>query len=165
MGLLGCSNTALWRIERARSIARATGRPTYSCVQQKYTYLLPLPTPRQTNLITEELIDYAEADEMTLLARTPLLAGAYPRSERPSGEYGHAANEARLGVLHEVARHLDATPTQVVLAWLLHSKPSIIPITGASSVAQLDEQLGAMEIHLDDETMKRLDDAGRGVPG
>lgn len=78
VGLLGCSNTAPWRIERARCIARAAERPTYSCIQQKYSYLLPLPAPRQTNLITEELIDYAEAEELTLLAYSPLLAGVYP---------------------------------------------------------------------------------------
>jgi aryl-alcohol dehydrogenase-like predicted oxidoreductase len=158
-------HTAPWRIERARCIARAAQRPTYSCIQQKYSYLLPLPAPRQTNLITEELIDYAEAEELTLLAYSPLLAGVYPRGERPSGEYGHAANDARLAVLNEVARQLGATPAQTALAWLLHSTPPIIPITGASSVAQLDELLGATGIHLDDETMTRLNDAGRSAYG
>ncbi len=161
VGLLGCSNTALWRIERARSIARAAGRPTYSCVQQMHTYLLPLAGPRQNNLITEELIDYAEADNLTLLAYSPLQAGTIPRGERPSGVYAHAVNDARLAVLGEVARDLGATPAQVTLAWLLHSKPSIIPIAGASSVRQLEELLGAMDVSLDDETMKRLDGAGR----
>jgi aryl-alcohol dehydrogenase-like predicted oxidoreductase len=161
VGLLGCSNTALWRIERARGIARAAGRPAYSCIQQKHSYLLPLPGPRQNNLITEELIDYAEADNLTLLAYSPLLGGLYPRGDRLSGEYAHAANEERRAVLGEVARELDATPSQVVLAWLLASRPSVIPIIGASSVAQLDELLGAVDVTLDDDTMARLDSAGR----
>lgn len=164
VGLLGCSNTALWRVERARSIARAAGRPEYSCIQQKHSYLLPLPGPRQSNLITEELLDYAESDGLTLLAYSPLLAGAYPRGERPGGEYAHAANDARLAVLAEVAKELGATSAQVALAWLLHSRPSIIPVTGASSVAQLDELLGATELSLDAETMTRLDAAGRIAP-
>jgi aryl-alcohol dehydrogenase-like predicted oxidoreductase len=161
VGLLGCSNTALWRVERARSIARAAGRPGYSVIQQRYSYLLPLPNNRQTNVITEETLDYAESDDLTLLAYSPLLGGAIARGERPGGEYAHAANDARLAVLAEVAKELDATPSQVVLAWLLHSKPSIIPIIGASSVAQLDELLPAMELALDAETMTRLDTAGR----
>ena|SRR5256885_1947267 len=161
VGLLGCSNTALWRIERARGIARAAGRPAYSCIQQRHSYLLPLPRLRQTNLITEELIDYAEADNLTLLAYSPLLGGLYPRDERPSGEYAHAANDERLAVLGAVAKELNATPSQVVLAWLLASRPSIIPIIGASSVAQLDELLGALNVTLDEETMARLDAAGR----
>lgn len=161
VGLLGCSNTALWRIERARGIARAAGRPAYSCIQQRHSYLLPLPGPRQNNLVTEELIDYAEADNLTLLAYSPLLGGVYPRGDRPAGEYAHAANDERLAVLGEVAKELNATTSQVVLAWLLASRPSIIPIIGASSVAQLDELLGALDLTLDDETMARLDAAGR----
>ena len=97
VGLLGCSNTALWRIERARSIARAAGRPAYSCIQQRHTYLLPLPGSRQSNLIGEEMLDYAESDGLTLLAYSPLLAGAYARGERPVGEYAHAANRRTPG--------------------------------------------------------------------
>ena len=61
-GLLGASNTATWRIERARGLARAAGRPGYSCVQQQHTYLLAQPEPGQLNLITEELLDYARSE-------------------------------------------------------------------------------------------------------
>ena len=46
VGLLGASNHATWRIERARAIARAGGRPAYQCVQQEHSYLLPWPGPR-----------------------------------------------------------------------------------------------------------------------
>lgn len=164
VGLLGCSNTVLWRIERARSLARAAGRPAYSCIQQKHTYLLPLPDARQTNLVTEELLDYAEAEELTVLAYSPLLAGLYARGERPTAEYGHAANTARLAALRKIAAELGATPNQVVLAWLAASRPSIIPIAGASTVEQLEELLGAADLTLDTETMARLDRAGRTDP-
>jgi aryl-alcohol dehydrogenase-like predicted oxidoreductase len=161
VGLLGCSNTALWRVERARSIARAATRPAYSCIQQRHSYLLPLPSARQTNLITEELVDYAESEGLTLLAYSPLLGGVYPRGQRPPGEYAHAANDARMAVLDDVARELNATRSQVALAWLLHGSPPVIPVAGVSSVAQLDELLGATELHLDAATMTRLDTAGR----
>jgi aryl-alcohol dehydrogenase-like predicted oxidoreductase len=164
VGLLGCSNTALWRIERARCIARAAGRPGYSCIQQKHTYLLPLPGPRQSNLIGEEMLDYAESDGLNLLAYSPLLAGAYARGERPGGEWAHPGNTARLAVLNEVATELGATANQVVLAWLLASTPPIIPIPGASSVEQLDEIIGATELTLDADVLARLDAAGRTDP-
>lgn len=164
VGLLGCSNHAVWRIEQARAIARASGRPAYAAIQQKHSYLLPIPGSRQLNLMSEEMFDYAETEGMTLLAYSPLLTGLYARSEmRPQAEYGHAANTERMAVLAEVARELGATPTQVVLAWLVASRPSIIPITGASSVAQLDEQLGGMELRLDEDAMARLNSAGRGI--
>ena len=127
-GLLGTSNTAIWRIERARGLARAAGRPGYSCVQQQHTYLLAQSEPGQVNLITEELLDYARGEQLTLLAYSPLLAGAYAQSGRSiSAAYQHAANHARFATLRDVATDYGATLNQVVLAWLLHCQPAIIP--------------------------------------
>jgi len=61
-----------------------------------------------------------------------------------------------MAVLRRMSAEVGATPTQVVPAWLVASKPSIVPVTGASSVAQLDEQPGGMELRLDAEIMARL---------
>jgi aryl-alcohol dehydrogenase-like predicted oxidoreductase len=160
VGLLGASNHATWRIERARAIARAAGRPAYSCVQQEYSYLRARPAPGQVNLITEELVDYAGAEGLTLLAYSPLLKGRYARPDAaaPAG-YDHPGNQPRLAVLGEVAAELGATPNQVVLAWLMQGRPPIIPVVGASSVAQLDELLGAVDLELDEEIRRRLDEA------
>jgi aryl-alcohol dehydrogenase-like predicted oxidoreductase len=160
VGVLGCSNTALWRVAQARGLAGA--RPAYACLQQQHSYLLPLPGPGQTNLIEAETVDFAAAEGVHLLAYSPLLAGAYADRGRPlRPEYAHQANRARLAVLGEVARELNATANQVVLAWLLAARPGIIPIPGASSVEQLDEILGATELVLDSATVARLDEAGR----
>jgi aryl-alcohol dehydrogenase-like predicted oxidoreductase len=162
VGLLGASNMATWRIERARGLVRAAGRPGYCCVQQHYTYLLAQPEPGQLNLVTEELLDYARSENLTLLPYSPLLAGAYAKPGRALPEhYDHPGNAARLAVLREVAADLGATPNQVVLAWLLHHDPPLIPIPGASSVAQLEETLAATELKLDDAILDRLNRAGR----
>jgi aryl-alcohol dehydrogenase-like predicted oxidoreductase len=162
IGLLGASNHATWRIERARAIARAAGRPAYSCVQQEHSYLLPWPDPGQVNLVTEELVDYANAEGLTLLAYSPLLKGVYARPHQaPPAAYDHPTNRARLAVLRETATELGATPTQVVLAWLMGGRPSMIPVVGASTVAQLDELLGAVDLQLDEDVRQRLDRAGR----
>jgi aryl-alcohol dehydrogenase-like predicted oxidoreductase len=164
VGLLGASNHSVWRLDRGRQLALSAGRPAYSCVQQKHSYLLPIPGPAQLNLVSADLEDYVEAEELTLLAYSPLLTGLYARPDMtPRAEYGHMANVERMRVLREVAGELGATPTQVVLAWLIASKPAVVPITGASSVQQLDEQLGAMDLLLDEATMRRLDLAGREV--
>jgi aryl-alcohol dehydrogenase-like predicted oxidoreductase len=161
VGLLGASNHATWRIERARAIARAGGRPTYQCVQQEHSYLLAQPERGQVNLISEELVDYATAEGLTLLAYSPLLKGAYARpGQVPPAGYDHPSNQARLAVLREVAAELGVTPNQVVLAWLMQGEPPLIPIFGASSVAQLDEALGAVDLHLDSGVRERLDAAG-----
>jgi aryl-alcohol dehydrogenase-like predicted oxidoreductase len=166
VGLLGASNHATWRIERARAIARAGGRPAYSCVQQEHSYLLAQPEPGQLNLVTEELIDYATSEDLTLLAYSPLLKGVYARpGQAPPPAYDHPGNRVRLAVLREVAAELGATPTQVALAWLMDGRPPMIPVVGASTVAQLEEQLGALDLQLDDDVGRRLDAAGRHPDG
>jgi len=164
VGVLGCSNTALWRVAQARGLAAR--RPAYACLQQQHSYLLPLPGPGQSNLIGAETVDFAAAEGVHLLAYSPLLGGVYAGRGRPLGpEYAHAANRARLEVLGEVAKESGATANQVVLAWLLAARPAIIPIPGASSVDQLDEILGATELVLDEPTLSRLDEAGRADHG
>jgi len=161
-GLLGASNIATWRVEQARGIARQAGLPGYACVQQEGTYLLPQPGRGQLTLVTEELMDYSAATGVTVLAYSPLQAGRYARPEQPlRAAYAHPGSRDRLAAAGQVAGELGATPGQVALAWLLHQDPPVIPIPGASSVAQLDEILGATELKLDSGTLARLDQAGR----
>jgi aryl-alcohol dehydrogenase-like predicted oxidoreductase len=49
----------------------------------------------------------------------------------------------------------------VVLAWLMQGERPTIPVVGASTVAQLEELLGAVDLHLDGDVRERLDAAGR----
>jgi aryl-alcohol dehydrogenase-like predicted oxidoreductase len=60
-------------------------------------------------------------------------------------------------VLRDVADRLGVRPGQLVLAWLLHSRPQVRPIIGASSLEQLDEALAAGRLSLDAEVMAELD--------
>jgi pyridoxine 4-dehydrogenase len=59
--------------------------------------------------------------------------------------------------LSEVARHLEATPLQVALAWLLKRAPNILLIPGTSSVAHLRENMAAAALDLPDDAMVTLD--------
>ena len=52
-----------------------------------------------------------------------------------------------------------ATVNQVVLAWLIGAEVPMIPLVGASSVAQLDESLAAVDLELTAEQRARLDAA------
>jgi aryl-alcohol dehydrogenase-like predicted oxidoreductase len=58
-----------------------------------------------------------------------------------------------------VAKDADATVNQVVLAWLIGAEIPMIPLVGASSVAQLDESLAGVEGELTAEQRARLDAA------
>jgi aryl-alcohol dehydrogenase-like predicted oxidoreductase len=62
--------------------------------------------------------------------------------------------------LKSVAWDTGATANQVVLAWLMGEDIPVIPLVGASSVAQLDESLAAVDLELTADQRARLDAAG-----
>jgi aryl-alcohol dehydrogenase-like predicted oxidoreductase len=63
-----------------------------------------------------------------------------------------------VNLLQQVGRPKGATPGQVALAWLLAQKPWIVPIPGTAKVAHLDEHIGALNLVLDAQDMKMLDE-------
>jgi aryl-alcohol dehydrogenase-like predicted oxidoreductase len=54
-----------------------------------------------------------------------------------------------------VAKDTGATVNQVVLAWLIGAEVPVIPLIGASSAAQLDESLAAVDLELTTEQRTR----------
>lgn len=161
--LLGCSNHAAWRVAEARTHAAARGLPGYTCVQQRHTYLWPVPGGEwgAAWYARDDMQDLVAAhDDMTLMAWGPLMSGAYTRADRPLLEqYDHCGSHRRLAVLREVAAELGATPNQVVLAWQMGGALPVVPVVGVSSVAQLDEALAAVDLDLGEELRARLDAA------
>lgn len=55
-----------------------------------------------------------------------------------------------------VATELDATPTQVALAWLLGHSPVILPIPGTARIDHLEENLAAEDVRLTPAHRDRL---------
>jgi len=64
------------------------------------------------------------------------------------------------GALDQAASALGAKPMQVALAWLLNRAPNILLIPGTASLEHLDDNLGAAELYLPDDTLTRLDGIG-----
>ena len=168
VGLLGVSNHWSWRVERARHLAAAAGLPGYEVLQYHHTYLrqrTDLPTLRSPDgdlgVVSGDLLGYLRDDpRLTLVAYSPLLTGAYVRTDRQLGpEFDHAGTPARRAALATVAKETGATPNQVVLAWLLGGETPVLPLVGASSVAQLDESLAAVDLELTPEQRSTLDTA------
>jgi len=58
----------------------------------------------------------------------------------------------------DIARETGATASQVSLAWLLATSPVVLPIPGTKSVEHLRENLGASDVRLSADDMKRLDE-------
>ncbi|MBM0236499.1 aldo/keto reductase [Micromonospora sp. ATA32] len=168
VGLLGASNHRAWRVERARSLAAAAGLPGYEVLQYHHSYLqrrtdLPsdLDPDGNPGAVGGDLASYLRAEpELTLVAYSPLVKGSYTRPDKPLGaEYNLPSAPGRLAALREVAAQTGATVNQVVLAWLIGGEVPAIPLVGASSVAQLDESLAAVDLELTAEQRSRLDGA------
>jgi aryl-alcohol dehydrogenase-like predicted oxidoreductase len=171
VGLLGVSNHWAWQVERARSLAAAAGLPGYEVLEYQHSYLRPrtdLPGSRSPDgmpgMLGGDLLSYLRAEpQLTMVAYSALLRGGYVRPDKLAAaefaEYDHPGTPVRLAALREVARDAGATVNQVVLAWLTGAQVPIIPLVGASSVAQLNESLAAVDLELTAEQRTRLDAA------
>lgn len=164
IGIAGISNIATWRLVEAREEAKRQGVAPYGFVQQQYSYLHPAPKYGRNNFVTPGLLDYAastgtpERPSLAITVYSPLHQGGIARLDKPLwGGVDHPTSHARRALLHEIAAEIGATPNQVALAWLLGAEVPVIPVIGVSSVAQLDEALGAADLILEPEIRERLD--------
>lgn len=69
----------------------------------------------------------------------------------------YTANLKLLPRYLEIAREAGCSPAQLALAWLLHRADHIIPIPGTTSEAHLKDDLGAVDVVLNDATVAQLD--------
>lgn len=159
---IGASNYLAWRLEEARWISQTTSIAGFCCVQQRYTYYHPRPGASfgPQTAVNRDLLDYARHRQMTILAYSVLLGGGYVRQDRPvEDQYMSEDNKARYETLRVVADETGATLNQVVLAWMLHHDPQLIPLIAASTEAQMQENLDALNVTLSEEQMQRLNEA------
>jgi aryl-alcohol dehydrogenase-like predicted oxidoreductase len=159
---IGASNFSAWRLEQAHNTSEYNGWTDYCCVQQRYTYLRPHTGARfdPQLAVNSDLLHFCSYRKKTLLAYTPLLEGAYIRKDKPlSQKYIGPDSKARLRALKSVVHQSGATVNQVVLAWMLRSLPPVIPVFGVSNMEQLRENIGALDIRLDQDQLNRLNRA------
>jgi aryl-alcohol dehydrogenase-like predicted oxidoreductase len=79
---------------------------------------------------SESLVDLCEQEQIVFLPWAPI------------------QNLDRNRIVREIAQRYDATPRQIVIAWLLARSPSILPIPGTGSVSHLDDNVAATAIKL-----------------
>jgi pyridoxine 4-dehydrogenase len=95
---------------------------------------------------SEDVLDYCTEKEIAFIPWFPLAAGSLAREG---------------SVLDEVATRLDASPSQVALAWVLQRSPIMLPIPGTGKVKHLEENVAAAALTLSDDDFKSLDEVGR----
>jgi len=69
-----------------------------------------------------------------------------------------ARNLALVDKVRELADAKGCTPGQLALAWMLAQSEHIVPIPGTKRISYLDENLGALDVRLDDSDLAAIDD-------
>lgn len=161
---IGCSNYDAARLREALDISARNGLPRYETLQPHF------------NLVDRS--GYAGAREELCRAEgigvityyslaSGFLTGKYRKPEdaegkargRGAAKYLEARGMALLALLDRIAAAHRATPAQVSLAWLMARPGITAPIASATSVAQLDELLGATRLNLSSAEIAELDGA------
>lgn len=161
----GVSNFTAWQMAYLMGMVKARGYHEYVSAQMNYSLL--------NRDIEHEVLPFMKHAGMTLIVWSPLqggvLSGKYTDLENPPkgtrlGDTGRRfpyfleeQYPAIMETLTDVARQAGATPAQVAISWLL-SKGSVVLI-GARTMEQLEENLGALDVRLSPDQVKRLDEA------
>jgi aryl-alcohol dehydrogenase-like predicted oxidoreductase len=74
-------------------------------------------------------------------------------------EENRRANMALVARIGELAEARGVTNAQIALAWLLHQKPTIVPIPGTTKLHRLEENLGAANVSLSADDLRGINAA------
>ncbi|MBV9469461.1 MAG: aldo/keto reductase [Abitibacteriaceae bacterium] len=154
---VGSSNFAGWHIVQANEIAKR--RNFLGLVSEQSLYNLNART------VERDLIPACEAYGVGIIPWSPLGGGLLggvldkPKEGRRAGmEKQIEDNRPKLEAWEGLCKELGEKPADVALAWLLHNKAVTAPIIGPRTLEQLDGTLRALEITLNEETLKKIDE-------
>ena len=160
---IGASNYTAARLAEARRISEERGYARYESIQPPYSLV-------QRQEYERELEPYCREHTVGVIPYSSLasgfLTGKYrpgqelPSTPRAGGIRQKYMNERGFAVVEEldrVAQSHDATPAQVALAWLIARPGMTAPIASATTVPQLKELMGAVDLQLAPASIAALD--------
>ena len=162
---IGISDAPAWWIAQANTLAELRGWTRFIGLQIEYSLI--------ERTVERELVPMAKAFNLGLVAWSPLaggvLSGKYHSGKGAGGRYSTdmAKSFMRTGertdqvvaALNKVSQQVGHSSAQVALAWLRYRDIPVIPIVGARSVAQLQDNLASFELKLTPEQVAALDEA------
>jgi aryl-alcohol dehydrogenase-like predicted oxidoreductase len=161
---VGVSDTPAWVVSQANTLAELRGWSRFVALQLPYS--LAERTPER------DLLPMARAHDLAVtcwgLLGGGALTGKYNRDTDEPRRYDEtSADNKRLAAeVMRVAEEIGHTPSQVAINWVRQQTtagtalaPVLIPILGARSVAQIEDNLGVLEFALDEAHLARLAEA------
>ncbi len=174
---VGLSNYTGWQVQKVVDLAESRGLARPVTLQPQYNLL--------AREIEWEIVPACESTGLGLLPWSPLgggwLTGKYTKDARPTGAtrlgenpdrgveaYDRRSTSQRTWDVIEAVQQVSAargvSMAQVALAWLVDRPMMTSVILGARTVEQLQDNLGAADLHLDAEEVAALDAASDPAP-
>jgi aryl-alcohol dehydrogenase-like predicted oxidoreductase len=166
----GVSDMPAWVVAKANTLAELRGWTSFVGLQIEYSLIERTPE--------RELLPMTSGMGLTVTAWSPLaggvLTGKYTGSKEGQGGAKRfdtpqmsqfvssgPRTDAIAQEVQAVARECGRSPAQVALAWLRQRPVLVIPIIGARRLEQVQDNLGSIELKLDQPHLNRLDDVSR----
>ncbi|WP_267380642.1 MULTISPECIES: aldo/keto reductase [unclassified Sphingomonas] len=163
--VIGASNFHAGRLKSANDAAIAAHLPRYHVLQPEYNLV-------SREKFEGELQDYCVAENIGVTPYYGLASGFLTGKYRSTADLGQSVRGGRMGDLLEgkgkvvlaamdsVAAETGASLAQIALAWLMAQPGVTAPIASATSAAQIEDLLPAMDLTLTPDQRERLTDAG-----
>jgi len=166
---VGMSDIPAWQVSRMQAIAELRGWAPLIALEIPYNLI--------ERTVERDLIPMAETMGLGVICWSPLgggvLTGKYGRSDLQAGSDGEGGASSRKAVaagngfltprgldiaevVKDIAAELGTAPSRVALAWTLLNPTVTAPIVGARNLAQLEDNLGALDVQLDPGQQTRL---------
>ncbi len=154
---LGASTMFAWQFEQMNHLARKNGWTSFVNMQCQYNLLY-----REEE---REMLPYCLDQGIAVTAFSPLARGWLSGSKAIRSKtdanftnmYGDALDLEIIAQVEAIAEERNATMAEVALAWLYSREAITCPIIGASSVRQLENNVGAMNLELATDEIDALD--------
>ena len=162
----GFSDTPAWYVARAQTIAEKEGKERIATLQLEYA-LTERSIEREHVPVAQELgIGICPWGSLA----SGFLSGKYKREGNTGTGQGRSGpnqflnrfterNWTILDVVNDVAKQLGKPPAQIALNWVATQPGITSTILGATKVAQLDDNLAAIQFDIPAELRAKLDEA------
>jgi len=168
---IGVSNETPWGVAQFLRHSEQRDLPRIASIQNPYSLL--------NRLYENGLSEFSHRDGVSLLAYSPLafgtLTGKYLDGARPEGarlssvyrtfnRYDSSEANSAIASYVQIAAKRGLSPAQLALAFVIRQPFVASAITGQTSLAQLHDNLGALELQLDDELLAEIQAVHRRTP-
>jgi aryl-alcohol dehydrogenase-like predicted oxidoreductase len=158
---LGASNWTTARLEEAERYAQARSLAGFSCSSPNLSLAVANeePWPGCVSIHEQDALAWYERRGLPVFAWSSLAGGFFAgvSTEHVTRTYVDDANAERLRRTRSLAAARGFTPSQVALAWVLHQPLPVYAVIGPRTVAELEENVRALDVRITDEDVAWLD--------